>query len=336
MRVLKLIKTLKMPYLFLQIVVGTLFISGGLPRITWAAELRKIQVVATVGMLSDLVANIGGDDITVKGIMGPGVDPHLYKPNRDDVQILMNADIIFYVGHHLEGRMGDALSRLAKSKRVVPVGERLSESQLLRAGDTGDEVDPHLWMDVGLWSQLIQIVVEELSKVSGESADSFRSRGDLYHQSLMEVDRAIKEAISSIPEKQRVLVTSHDAFRYFGEAYNVEVLGIQGISTESEAGAGDIIRLVNMLVERHVPAIFVESTVAKKNIEALAEGAMAQGHNLKIGGELFADAMGTRGTELGTYRGMMLSNGIKITQALGGDALMLIQLCKTPMCGINL
>lgn len=342
---MKLINSPQIPLSYVQLIVIAMLWVICVSQHIEAAEPRKIKAVATVGMLNDLVVNIGGEDVAVSGIMGPGVDPHLYKPNRDDVQTLMNADVIFYVGHHLEGRMGDALSRLAKNKRVIAVGERLRKTQLLTVGIgrdeasgdelRGDEIDPHLWMDVGLWTHLIEVVVTELSSLARDRADSFRSRGDAYKQSLVEVDLAIRESIASIPGKQRVLITSHDAFRYLGRAYGIDVLGIQGISTESEAGAGDIVRLVDLIVERQVPSIFVESSVAKKNIEALVEGALARGHNLRIGGELFADAMGARGTEQGTYRGMMLANGIKISRALGGDTLKLVQLCRTHTCGVR-
>jgi manganese/zinc/iron transport system substrate-binding protein len=273
--------------------------------------------VATVGRVADIVRTVAGDRAEVTSLIGTGVDPHLYKPTRDDVLKLSDADIVFYAGLHLEGKMTDVLVRVARSKPVFAVSEDLPEEKLLKEGEA---VDPHVWMDVSLWAQTVPVVVRELSKVDPAGAEGYAARGAALEKELAALHEYGQRVIASIPQERRVLITSHDAFSYFGRAYGIEVRGVQGISTESEAGLKDINDLVDFLVSRKISAVFVESSVPRKNVEALIEGARTRGHTVVIGGEMFSDAMGTEGTYEGTYIGMLDHNLTLAARALGGTA----------------
>jgi manganese/zinc/iron transport system substrate-binding protein len=293
--------------------------------LTGEAAERKvvypINAVATVGMVGDLVANIGGDKVKLTTLMGEGVDPHLYKPTRDDVQKLLSADIIFYSGLLLEGRMPDAFARVGRSgKPVWAVTEKLDESYLLEPPGMAGHWDPHVWMDVKAWSKASEVVEGALGEYDPANVELYRRNGARYREELARLDEYVRGVIASIPQTQRVLVTAHDAFNYFGRAYGIEVRGVQGISTESEAGVQDINRLIDFLVARQVPAIFVETSVSDKNMRALLEGAKAKGRQVKIGGSLFSDAMGRPGSYEGTYVGMIDHNATIIVRALGGVA----------------
>ncbi|HMP74141.1 MAG TPA: zinc ABC transporter substrate-binding protein [Kiritimatiellia bacterium] len=280
---------------------------------------RPIRVVATVGMIGDLVEQVAGDRAEVVTLIGAGMDPHSYKVTRRDVARLSEADVVFYNGLLLEGRMGDVLARIGRSgKPVIAVAERLDASLRLEDPEAKGKDDPHLWMDVGLWSGALEVIAEALGAFDPVDAERYRARAREARATLLELDEAVRRAMQTIPEARRVLVTAHDAFQYFGRAYGMEVMGIQGISTESEAGLRDINRLVGVLVERGIGAVFVETSVADKNVRALVEGARARGHTVKIGGELFSDAMGLPGTYEGTYVGMMDHNATTVTRALGG------------------
>ncbi len=282
---------------------------------------RKPVVVCTVGMVTDVVRRVAGDRAEVAGLLGEGVDPHLYKPTRTDVSRLMGADIIFYNGLLLEGKMTDALIRAATAGRKVhPVTELLDEQYLMEPEEFAGHYDPHVWMDPRAWERTISVVRDKLSEADPGGAASFATRAAAYAADLRALDEYAVRALSTVPEHQRVLVTAHDAFNYFGRRYGYEVVGIQGISTESEAGVQDIERLVSLIVERRIPAVFVESTVAERNIRALVAGAAARGHEVKIGGSLFSDAMGAPDTYEGTYIGMIDHNVTTIARALGGDA----------------
>jgi manganese/zinc/iron transport system substrate-binding protein len=272
--------------------------------------------VATVGMLADVLREVAGDRAQVSSLMGSGVDPHLYNPTRGDVAALMKGDIVFYAGHHLEGKMGTVLARLSASRPVIAVCEAIDPAQWLEV-DEG-EVDPHLWMDASTWALTASVMADALSAFDPDHADAYAERARLYQAKLAELHQYAQRAIESIPLNQRLLVTAHDAFGYFGRAYHLEVLGIQGLSTESEAGLRDINRLVDLIVERKVPAVFVETSVAEKNVRALIEGARSRGHTVEIGGTLFSDAMGPEGEHTGTYIGMLEHNINTITTALGG------------------
>ncbi|MFC7335801.1 metal ABC transporter solute-binding protein, Zn/Mn family [Haloferula chungangensis] len=277
--------------------------------------------VATVGMIADVVRQIAGDKTEVEGLIGEGVDPHLYKPTASDVKKLQAADIVFYNGLMLEGKMGDVLVRVAANgKPVHAVTEKILESKDYVMSDEQNHYDPHVWMDVSGWMKASSVIGEALSAFDPNNAAYYQENTEAYLAELAKLDDYARKSITSIPEDQRVLVTAHDAFNYLSRAYGLEVRGIQGLSTESEAGLKDISGLVDFLVEKRIPAVFVESSVSQKNIKALIEGAKSKGHQVEIGGELYSDAMGPAGTYEGSYIGMIDHNITTITRALGGDA----------------
>ncbi len=279
------------------------------------------KVVTTVGMVADIVRQVAGEKAKVEGIIGTGVDPHLYKPTRNDIAVLQSADCIFYNGLMLEGKMADVLVKVARGgKAVYAVTELLDEKYLLEPSEFQGHYDPHVWMDVSAWSQAVAAVAKSLSEFDSANAESYQANARRYQAELTRLHEYIRTVVASIPQKQRVLITAHDAFNYFGRAYDIAVKGIQGISTESEAGLEDINRLVQYIVEHEVPAVFVETSVADKNVRALVEGAKAKGKAVKVGGSLFSDAMGAPGTYEGTYIGMIDHNATIITRALGGEA----------------
>lgn len=285
------------------------------------ARRGALQAVATIGMVGDLVREIGGDRVHVATLMGAGVDPHLYRATRDDVARMLRADVIFYNGLLLEGKMTDAIARVARSGRpVLAVAEALPADLLIQAAGADALHDPHLWMDPRLWSRGAALVADRLVALDPASAALFRRNLEGLQQRMGALDAYAERALASIPQRQRVLVTAHDAFNYFSRRYGMEVLGIQGLSTETEAGVRRIQELVALLVERRVPAVFAESSVADRNVQALVEGARAQGHPVTMGGELFSDAMGPPGSYEGTYIGMMDHNVTTIVRALGGEA----------------
>jgi len=285
---------------------------------TVEVDSGKLQVVATVGMVADMVENVGGELVDVESLMGPGVDPHVYKPSTGDVSALEKADIIFFVGLHLEAKTSEVLESLATRKNVVGLGEFLPKEDLLDADAAlvGATYDPHIWFDVELWSKNISKVVEVLSEADPENAEIYQTNGEIYLKELIELDQWISETAQEIPEDQRVMITAHDAFNYFGRAYGFEVRGIQGISTASDYGLKDLEELINLIVEKKLKAIFVESSVSSRSIEALQEGAAAEGWEVAIGGQLFSDAMGDPETAEGTYIGMIKHNVNTIVNSL--------------------
>jgi manganese/zinc/iron transport system substrate-binding protein len=283
----------------------------------------RYSIICTVGMITDIVRNVAGEHARVEGIIGEGVDPHLYKPTRGDVVKLSQADVVFYNGLLLEGKMTDVLISVATTgKPVKAVTEAiLNDTDYLLAKDDGSEhTDPHVWMDVSGWQRAVPVVAETLAAFDPENAADYRANAAAYGAKLEALHAYAKAAIATIPEERRVLVTAHDAFQYMGRAYGLEVRGIQGISTESEAGVRDLEMLIDFIVERSIPAVFVETSVADKNVRALVEGARARGHDVVIGGSLFSDAMGQAGTYEGSYIGMLDHNITTIANALGGQA----------------
>ncbi|MCC5846641.1 MAG: zinc ABC transporter substrate-binding protein [Verrucomicrobia bacterium] len=278
------------------------------------------RILVTVGMLTDVVREIAGDAARVEGLMGEGVDPHSFHPAASDVRRIQGADMIFYVGHHLEGRLQGTFVSLAKrDRKVAAMGEKLDSEHLLL--DEDGNIDPHLWMDVSLWIEISGHVRDQLTAWLPESAETFATNHDAWVAQLEALDREIQDIIATIPVESRILITAHDAFGYFGRRYEVEVMGIQGLSTESEAGLRHLNRLVDLIVAQNIPAVFVESSVADRNVRALVEGAASRGHAVVIGGELFSDAMGAPGTPEGTYPGMIRHNARTIANALGGEEL---------------
>ncbi|MFP4281375.1 MAG: metal ABC transporter solute-binding protein, Zn/Mn family [Opitutales bacterium] len=286
-----------------------------------APERSPYQIVTTVGMITDLVREVAGEHGKVEGLIGEGIDPHLYQPTRGDIIALQRADIVFYNGLMLEGRLGDVLERLERrGKPVRAVTEAILELGDYVLTDGTQHYDPHVWMDVGGWKMATEVVAEALAEFDPANAEAYAANAQAYRRRLEELDAYVRQVLGSIPEGQRHLVTAHDAFNYLGRAYGLEVRGIQGLSTESEAGVRDLEELVNFLVEENIPAVFVETSVADKNVRALLEGARSRGHELRIGGELFSDAMGPAGTYEGTYIGMLDHNATIIARALGGMA----------------
>lgn len=278
------------------------------------------EVTTTVGMITDIVRNVAGKHAVVEGIIGEGTDPHLFLPSTPDVKALRSADVVFYNGLLLEGKMESVLKKIGRNKPVHAVTDAIRESGDYVMTDESDHYDPHVWMDVAGWITAVQTVKEALSKYDKVHAADYEENAAAYIARLRKLDDYAKKSIASIPEGHRVLVTAHDAFGYMARAYGLEVRGIQGISTEAKAGLRDIEELVAFLVERKIPAVFVESSVPRKNVEALIQGARAKGHEVTVGGELFSDAMGEAGTYEGTYIGMIDHNVTTITRALGGTA----------------
>lgn len=281
------------------------------------AKKAKIQVETTIGMVADLVRQVGGDRVEVGQLMGPGIDPHLYKPTAGDANRLARADVIFYSGLMLEGRMGDLFTRLGRrGQPVFAVTESIPEGRLLEPEEYEGHYDPHLWFDVSLWAETLPTIVEGLSQVDPEGRAGYEARAAEVRARLAELQAFCLEQAARLPEDGRILVTSHDAYNYFGRAYGFRVVGLQGISTLSEAALADRSALVDFIKEQKVPAIFVETSVNPAAINQVAEDA-----GVRIGGELFSDAMGAPGEmrgpyDVGTYDGMVRYNITTIVDAL--------------------
>ena len=276
----------------------------------------QMDVVCTTGMVGDLVRQVGGDRVKVTTLMIEGVDPHLFKPTRDDVARILKADLVFYSGLHLEGRMEETFEKLSsKGKSITPVTSEIPEALLLKEGAV---VDPHVWMNPALWASCTKTVSDSLGKKDPEGAAIYAANATRYATQLQSLETTLRSLIATIPDDQRVLITAHDAFQYFAKATGLTVMSIQGLSSSSEAGVADINRLVDAIVTHRIPAVFVESTLSEKNIRAVMEGTASRGFEVKLGGMLFADSMGKAGTPEGTYIGMIEHNVTTITQALGG------------------
>ncbi len=277
---------------------------------------EKLNIVATTGMIYDAVINIARDSVNVQALMGPGVDPHLYKATQGDLSKLTDADLILYNGLYLEGKMGEVFGKLQRIKPVVAVAEVLPKELLRDNPIYGDANDPHVWFDVSLWRQVVANTRDVLVEQDADNASYYKQNAETYLQSLDTLHSWVKREISAIPDNQRVLVTAHDAFGYFGDAYDIEVIGLQGISTLSEFGLKDISELVKLIVDRKIKAVFIETSVSPKAIEAVVTGCRERGHNVVVGGNLYSDAMGPWGTFEGTYIGMVTQNVNTITKAL--------------------
>jgi len=279
-----------------------------------------VTVVATTAMIADAARQVGGDRVEVTALMGPGVDPHAYRQTRSDIAAMLRADVVLWHGLYLEAQLEEFLLDLGERRRVVAVGEAVPAGRLIAHDDYADKADPHVWMDPDLWQHVVIGVRDALSAVDPDGADAYAAGADRHLAEIGTLGAYARARLASVPEGSRVLVTAHDAFNYFGAAYGFDVMGIQGISTESEAGLRRIEDLVDTLVTRAITAVFVESSVSERNIRALTEGAAARGHTVTIGGELFSDAMGRSGTYEGTYIGMIDHNVTGIARALGGEA----------------
>jgi manganese/zinc/iron transport system substrate-binding protein len=282
---------------------------------------RPIRVVATTGMVADIVRNVGGERVVVEGLMGPGVDPHLYKASAGDVNRLQAADIIFYNGLHLEAQMGKVFERMSGTDVVtVPVAENIDPAELLSPAEFQGNYDPHVWFNVRFWMTATREVAAALAALDPDHADLYAANAEAYLAELADLDAYVREQAARVPQDKRVLITAHDAFNYFGREYGFEVRGLQGISTAAEASTADVQELARFIAARRIPAIFVESSVPPRTVQAVQAAVQDQGFDVQIGGELFSDAMGTSGTPEGTYTGMVRHNIDTIVGALLGES----------------
>jgi len=280
------------------------------------SEGGKLTIVTTTGMIADIAKNVGRDSVMVSALMGPGVDPHLYKATQGDLGRLQAADIIFYNGLHLEGKMGEVFEKLERIKTVIPVTRGIDSTFLLDDPIYQNAFDPHIWFDVSLWASTIGEVTSTLIEADPDNAAYYEKNASAYTNELLSLHEWVKTEIATIPEDKRIMITAHDAFNYFGRAYDIKVRGLQGISTLSEFGLKDRVDLVNFIVEKEIKAVFVETSVSEKNINAIVEGCRQKGHNVIIGGNLFSDAMGAKGTSEDNYIGMVKANVSTIVEAL--------------------
>ncbi|WP_417833160.1 metal ABC transporter solute-binding protein, Zn/Mn family [Thalassospira xiamenensis] len=285
-----------------------------------AASAKPIDVVATTSMIADAARQVAGDRAKVTALMGPGVDPHSYRQTRSDIAAMARADLVLWHGLYLEAQLEEFFLDLEKRRNVIAVGEAIGTSKLLSHAEYKGRYDPHVWMDPKLWETVVLAVRDALIKTDPEGEATYRANSDKHIADIEKLITYMQSVTKTVPEKSRVLLTAHDAFSYFGRGYDFEVLGIQGISTESEAGLRRVEELVDTIVDRKIAAVFVESSVPERNVRALIEGAAARGQKVEIGGTLFSDAMGEPGTYEGTYIGMIDHNATLITRALGGDA----------------
>ena len=276
----------------------------------------QLDVVATIGMIADITKVVGGSHIKVTVLMGPGIDPHLYKATAGDVSRLYGADIIFYNGLHLEAKMAEVLAQMSNQVKTVAVTDGIDRARLLTPPEFEGAYDPHVWFDVTLWKRAVEIVRDTLVEADTEHSQDFGHNSKVYLAKLDKLHEYVKTQAGRVPENQRVLVTAHDAFNYFGHAYGFQVRGLQGISTVTEAGTADIQELAEFIVQRRIPAMFVESSVSSRNIEAVQAAVKSRGFDVEIGGQLFSDAMGDPGTLEGTYIGMVRSNIDTIVKSL--------------------
>lgn len=291
-----------------------------LGRVPAVAQAKPLGVVATTAMIGDAVAQVAGEHAAVSVLMGAGVDPHTFRQTRSDVAALVRADAVMWHGLNLEAQLADFLADLGRRKPVVALGERIPRDRLLKNEENPALPDPHVWMDPRLWREVVFAARDELARLRPDARAAFEANAGRHAGELDRLADYAARVLGTVPEASRVLVTAHDAFGYFGRAYRYEVVGIQGVSTESEAGLKAIERIVGLLVERKVRSVFVETSVSDRNVRALVEGAAARGHRVEVGGELYSDAMGKPGTYEGTYVGMIDHNVTTIARALGGTA----------------
>jgi manganese/zinc/iron transport system substrate-binding protein len=277
----------------------------------------KLNVVTTTTMITDLVKNIGGDAVNVQGLMGSGVDPHLYKASEGDVSKLVNADIIFYNGLHLEGKLVDVFEKMeSTNKTPIALADALDKNTLIGSDYFASNYDPHVWFDIDYFKQFARTVTSVLSEKDPKNASKFEENETTYLVKLDQLQAEVKAIIETLPKEKRILITAHDAFNYFGKAHDFEVVGLQGLSTATEAGVQDVQKLAAFIIDKKIKAIFVESSVPKRTIEALQEAVKSKGHDVKIGGTLYSDALGDQGSPEGTYIGMYRYNIKTIVSAL--------------------
>jgi manganese/zinc/iron transport system substrate-binding protein len=305
------------------------------PRAVWTAVLAimtmaacagdaavddgRIPVVTTTGMVADVVREVGGDRVRVESLMGPGLDPHMYKASEGDVRRIFRAELIFYNGLHLEARMGEVLAHMGDRVTTIAIAEVVDPAELLRPPEFEGAYDPHIWFDVRLWMETVDVVRDALAAHDPDHEAGYRERASRYRARLAGLDAYVREQAGRLPEERRVLITAHDAFNYFGRAYGFEVRGLQGISTAAEAGTADVQSLAAFIAEQRIPAIFVESSVSPRAVEAVQAAVRARGFRVEIGGELYSDALGRASSAAGTYTGMVRHNIDTIVGALLRD-----------------
>ena len=298
------------------LLLGIMLLTACAPEVDSNITERQVKVTTTVGMITDIVKNVGGDRVEVTGLMGAGVDPHLYKASESDVRALENADIIFYNGLHLEAGMSGVLERMTDSSNVVAVTDNIPRDELSAPEEFEGAYDPHVWFNVEFWMLAVEKVRDSLIETDPESSRYYAENADSYLKELEALNAYVLEQAEKVSSEKRILITAHDAFNYFGAKYGFEVVGLQGISTETEASTADVQDLTEYIIEHEIPAIFIESSVPQRNVEAVQAACKAEGHEVKIGGELFSDAMGNDGTFEGTYIGMVTHNIDTIVSAL--------------------
>lgn len=295
----------------LALVVVGVFLSGCAPAGTRGEDFsgRTIRVVATTSMIAELVREVGGDRVEVEGLMGPGVDPHLYKASEGDVTRMSRADVIFYNGLHLEGKMGELFEQMGVlSIPTFALADAVPEEALLVSEYFTGNYDPHIWFDASLWKDAAMLASENLASIDSTSAETYRANAARYAAEIEAADQYVRQQLEVLPDDARVLVTSHDAFGYFGRAYGFEVKGLQGLSTAAEAGTADVADLADFVAEHRVPSLFTESSVSPRGIEAVRAAVRARGFEVRMGGTLYGDALGAPGTPAATYSGMVRSN----------------------------
>jgi manganese/zinc/iron transport system substrate-binding protein len=306
--------------------VGWVVVAGGCHSRFSASPVDEqpyVRVVCTTTIVADLVKQVGGERVQVETLMGPGVDPHKYIAGIGDIRKLQSAQAVFINGLHLEGKMADLLERNRRQWRVHAVTDPLPREQLLPAEEDATVYDPHVWFDVQLWRQTVAGVQRVLSELDPQGAPYFAQRATAYQQQLQELDREIRQELSRVPPSQRVLITAHDAFRYFGRAYGWEVVGLQGVSTASELGTQQRERLARLIVERRIPAVFTETSVPPEGLQAVLEDVRRKkGPPVRLIADaeaLYSDALGPADSPAGTYIGMMRHNVRTLVRALGSE-----------------
>lgn len=290
-----------------------------LPSSRILAAPERLTALATTSIIGDTARQIAGPNIEVEALMGPGIDPHLYKASPGDLRKLSSASLVLYNGLHLEGKMADLLEKLGRRKQVIAVAGAIPVERLRRTTQESDNFDPHIWFDVALWIEAARAIRDAFSSLDPANSAAYTERFSTLASELTTLDAWCRQEFSTIPIDRRVLITAHDAFGYMGRAYGIEVLGIQGVSTDSEASLREINTLVTTITTRGVPAVFIESTVSPKTVQALLEGARARNHHVALGGELFSDALGAAGSSADSYQSMVRHNVTTITRALRGE-----------------
>lgn len=283
---------------------------------TTTAEDKKLKVVCTTSIIADVLKNVAQDKIELQALMGYGVDPHLYKATQGDLETLQEADIVFYNGVHLEGRMGDVLEKLAKKKTVLPISKGFSESKLINNSDFTDGHDPHIWFDIDIWKSVTSYMTETLTKEDKQNAETYKTGEKKYIARLDSLDKSIANQVQQIADSNRIIITSHDALNYYSRKYDFKMRSLQGSSTAAEFGLKDISNLVDFIVEHKLKSIFAENIVSPQALEAVIKGCADKGHTVTIGGKLYSDALGPKGSTGDTYIGMLGANTKTLIEAL--------------------